>query len=315
MTVFGDFVAVLAEQHVDDVAGAEPLPGSNDARQQLLRGDRCVPRDRRAQADVAVAALGGGVLPEVLEQRAAPALRHFAPAEQRIELVAFVPLEAVVAVGLVDHASHPHHVLQSVHHPRFGRFAVTARATGLLVIRFDALRQIEVRDVSHVGFVDAHAERDGRHDHHAVFPQKAILIRRAHLGGESGVIRQRIEALVAQPRGDRIDAAPRQAIHDAGFVATRRQELEQLCARVGFHRDAVADVRPIETADEANRIGQLEAHHDLVARARVRGRGQCHPRHAGEVLLQHVEPEVVLAEVVAPLRHAVRFVDRDQRNR
>ena len=60
---------------------------------------------------------------------------------------------------------------------------------------------------------------------------------------------------------------------------------------------------------------ELEPRDDFVARAFVGRRGQRHPRHAGKVLAQYVETEVVLAEVVAPLRHAVRFVDGDQRNR
>ena len=42
-----------------------------------------------------------------------------------------------------------------------------------------------------------------------------------------------------------------------------------------------------------------------------RGRRQRHARNAREALGEVAEREVVGAEVVAPLRHAVRFVDRD----
>ena len=44
----------------------------------------------------------------------------------------------------------------------------------------------------------------------------------------------------------------------------------------------------------------------------VGGGGERDARHAGEALVQHVERQVVLAEVVAPLADAVRLVDREQ---
>ncbi len=79
----------------------------------------------------------------------------------------------------------PHDVLQAVDHPRLGRFAVATGAAGFLIVGLDALRQIEMRDEAHVGFVDAHAERDGRDDHHRVVAQKAVLIRGAFASADS----------------------------------------------------------------------------------------------------------------------------------
>ena len=46
---------------------------------------------------------------------------------------------------------------------RLGRPAVAAGAADLLVIGFEAARQVGVEDIGDVGLVDAHAEGDGRH--------------------------------------------------------------------------------------------------------------------------------------------------------
>ncbi len=59
---------------------------------------------------------------------------------------------------------------------------------------------------------------------------------------------------------------------------------------------------------------ELEPLDDLAARRRRGGRGQRHPGHAGEPTLELVQREIVLAEVVTPLRDAMRLVDCDERN-
>jgi hypothetical protein len=91
------------------------------------------------------------------------------------------------------------------------------------------------------------------------------------------------------------------------------QEGEQLRARVLLRDDGVADVRPVEAADEDARGAELETTHDVGARQRVRGGRQGDARHARVALVQHREAQVVLAEVVPPLADAMRLVDREQR--
>ena len=65
--------------------------------------------------------------------------------------------------------------------------------------------------------------------------------------------------------------------------------------------------------DEHARCVELEPRDDLLTRRQGRGRRERHARHAGEPLLQHVQTEILGAKIVAPLRYAVRFVDRDDR--
>ena len=173
-----------------------------------------------------------------------------------------------------------------------------------------------MRHEAHIGLVDAHAERD-RGDHHdAVLAQEPGLIRRAHGGVEPGVIRQRVDALGAQELGGLLDALAAQRVDDSrGPRRLRADEREQLLARFDLRVDAVLDVGPVEARDEVLRVGQLQALGDLpVSRVGCRG-GQGDARNPRELLAEVAEREVVGAEVVAPLRHAVRFVDRDHAQR
>ena len=88
------------------------------------------------------------------------------------------------------------------------------------------------------------------------------------------------------------------------------------CRRgLGLRLDAVLDVRPVEARDEVPGVGQTQALGDLPVRRLGRRRGERDARNAGELLAEVAEREVVGAEVVAPLRHAVRLVDRDDARR
>jgi hypothetical protein len=58
---------------------------------------------------------------------------------------------------------------------------------------------------------------------------------------------------------------------------------------------------------------KLEMMQDLGPRQLVCRGGERDARHAGKALAQHRELQVLRAEVVPPLRHAMRLVDGDQR--
>jgi hypothetical protein len=51
-----------------------------------------------------------------------------------------------------------------------------------------------MRHEADVGFVDAHAEGDGRDHHDAVLAQEAALVRRAGRCVQPGVVGQRVES-------------------------------------------------------------------------------------------------------------------------
>ncbi|MNN69996.1 hypothetical protein D3C81_1858250 [compost metagenome] len=83
---------------------------------------------------------------------------------------------ALVAFGVLQHLLEHHHVLQAVGHPGIRRQTVTATTTGFLVIGLKGFRQIEVRDKTHVGLVDAHAERHRRDHDQAFLIEEALLM-------------------------------------------------------------------------------------------------------------------------------------------
>jgi hypothetical protein len=92
------------------------------------------------------------------------------------------------------------------------------------------------------------------------------------------------------------------------------EEIEQLPARLGFFGNAVADVGAVEAGDEHARGAEIEPGEDFGARRGVGGGGERDARHVGKAFVQGRQAEVFRAEVVPPLRHAVRLVDGEQRD-
>jgi hypothetical protein len=160
--------------------GTEALAGSVDARERLARGFGRIPGLRRIETGIAVSA-GRAFLAEVMQQPHAPAAGALAEAEQRIELGEGHAPELLAALGLLEHAAQVHEIAQAVGHPCIRRLAVAPGAAGLLVIRFDALRQVALRDEAHVGLVDAHAEGDRGDIDLALLALEALLVARCAL--------------------------------------------------------------------------------------------------------------------------------------
>src|SRR5690606_20552606 len=130
----------------DDVPGAEALAGPIDAGQGLLRRDRPVEALDRLQAGVAVSARPVAGLAEVIEQHPAPAAGRLAVAEEGVELVALDSSLPLRRRRCLRELPQLHDVLEAVQHPGIGRQTVPARTAGLLIIGFEALRQVEVDD-------------------------------------------------------------------------------------------------------------------------------------------------------------------------
>ena len=117
--------------------------------------------------------------------------------------------------------------------------AVAAGASGFLVVALERLRQVVVHDPAHVGLVDAHAERDGGDDHLRVVANERILVVAARVRVETGVIRQRADAVALQLPGELVDALARQAVDDArAAIAARKLEQSPGTSRVSSGRTA-----------------------------------------------------------------------------
>ncbi len=304
----------MAEQDIDEMRGSKALPGAVDAGEQLLRDHGAVMHGRRRQAIIAIPA---GVrrcrLAEIAEHVRAPAAGGLGQAHQRIELTDRYALERVGGPRLVDHAPLLNDVAEAIGHPGNRGLAVAARAPGLLIVGLDALGQIEMRDEAHIWLVDAHAKRDRGNDHDAVLVDEAILVARPHTGVEAGMVWQRPDAGPHQCSRCVLDLGARQAIDDprVSRMAPRDERLElRLC--ILLVDDLVADVRAVEARHEARSAGQAQAVDDLLARQRIRGGGERDAWHVWKALREHGEPDIFRAEIMTPLRYAVRFVDREQ---
>ena len=75
---------------------------------------------------------------------------------------------------------------------------------------------------------------------------------------------------------------------------------------------AVEDIGAIERADELPRAVQRQSLDDLAPGWRIGGGGQGDPRHLRPALVEQGELAILGSKIVAPLRHAVRFVDGEQ---
>ena len=88
----------------------------------------------------------------------------------------------------------------------------------------------------------------------------------------------------------------------------------QLLLQPGTRQDAIEEVRPIERADELERLLQLQLRGDVAADAPGRRRREGVQADAGKALPQRAELPVFGTEIVAPLADAVRLVDGDVGN-
>ncbi|MNF56789.1 hypothetical protein D3C84_382900 [compost metagenome] len=167
-------------------------------------------------------------------------------------------------------------------------------------------------DETHVGLVDAHAEGNGGDHDQPFLVEEALLVMGPQVVGQACVVGQRREALLGEEGRHLLHLLARHAVDDAGVATAFGEEAQQLLARLVLGDDAVKDVRPVEAGEEALGVLQVQALDHLLAGTHVRGGGQRHARHIGEELGQLPQLQVLGAEIVAPLGHAVGFVDREQ---
>ncbi|MCY1390931.1 hypothetical protein D9M71_57560 [compost metagenome] len=126
------------------------------------------------------------------------------------------------------------------------------------------------------------------------------------------MVRQGREALLAEEHRHFIDFLARQAVDDTGITATFCEERQQLLARLLLGHDTIEDIRPVEARQEALCILQVQAVDNLFASALVGGGGQGNSRHIWKQFCELSQLQVFGAEIMAPLRDAMRLVDGEQ---
>src|SRR5881392_350935 len=166
---------------------------------------------------------------------------------------ALVPL----AVTL-EHLSPPDEIGGSIQEHTFGRQPITAGAAGFLLVVFRGARRARMDDEPDVRSVDAHPEGDCGDDDVDLLVEKRFLVAAPNLVRETSVVRQRAMALRLQPLRQRLNLSPRLAVDDAGLVLVPPENGGELIVQVAAAQHAVSEIRPIEGADEDERIVQPE---------------------------------------------------------
>ena len=87
---------------------------------------------------------------------------------------------------------------------------------------------------THIGLVDAHAERDGGHHDQPLLELEAALVILPRLHLHAGVVGQRDEAAGVEGRGDVLRLALGQTIDDAALALAGLQEAQHLLRGVFF---------------------------------------------------------------------------------
>ncbi len=208
-------------------------------------------------------------------------------------------------------------VFRTIQQRRARRLPIPPGSARFLVIRLQRAGDGVVRDHSHVGAVDAHAERVGRdHDPRAA-AHELVLRLLARIGRHPAVVEpgRGLYDLGDEPRHLlRIATCPH--VNNRGAAIERLQRLQQraeLAGRVAAVLDVKGEVRPIEPGDDVGDIIEPEQPRDVGPDPGGSGGGE-----GGGEGIAHARPrrgdvEVVGAKIVAPLRDAVRFVNGQQR--
>jgi hypothetical protein len=195
--------------------------------------------------------------------------------------------------------------------------AVAAGAARLLVVGLQSGRHLVVQHEADVRLVDAQPERIGRH-HHPVLAAHERFLRRVPLGRrQSAVVQAHGFTARRQRLVDLLRRLDRGGVDQAGSFAGLDQGHgpQQL---VGFARhllDAQVEVGPVRTGvDDAVR-GDAQLLADVAGDV-VGGRGrQRQHRRPTQALARRSDLQERGAEVVAPLRDAMRLVDDEQAHR
>ena len=200
------------------------------------------------------------------------------------------------------------------------RVAVAPRAARLLVVGLDALGDVVVDHVAHIGLVDAHAERiGGDYDGHDVRDERLLVLGALAIGHARVVAPDRDTARPERVRKvsrKLIDRLARGAVHDAALVRMCQGIIAdpgRLCLVAHLLR-AKVEIGAIEARHHRLGVMEPEHLHDVGAHA-LGGRCRKGGEHGalGKLLDELRDMQVGGPKILAPLTHAVRLVDRDER--
>ena len=303
----------LAHQNVDQIVGLELVSDVAQGFERHLERSPGIDLRFGIAAVVAVAAVVLGiVLAEIVQQRLAAAHRTLGVGNrlQQQQLADLLFGDGLALHELLEFLD----VLVTVKGQAVALAAVAAGAARLLVIAFERLGNVVVDDIAHVGFVDAHAESDRRHDHLDALHQEVVLIGGARRRIHTGMVGQRPDAIGHEQLGQLLDLLAAQAVDDAALALVLLDETDDVVVDVVLGPDFVVEVRAVERRFEDRGVGHAQILLDVelhLGRGRSRQGDQ---RRRANLVDDRPDAAVLRAEVVSPLRNAVRLVDGVERN-
>ncbi len=278
----------------------------------MRAASRAVEDLRVVGAEIAIVAGLRQRFAEIGEQGLAAAMAGLGEAQERVQPLVVGLLARHRCRALVDLGAAQADVLGAVEREGLGRRAVAPGAADLLVIGLDRLRQVGMRDIADVGLVHAHAEGDGGADDQSVLALEPGFRQSALVALQTGVVGDRGVTGLPQGAGQRLGLGPARAIDDAGAAAAGMREVEDLPTGRILGAELKVEIRPVEAVQEGLGVAPAEEPpHDLGAGLGIGGGGQRHGLDA-EARAQLADPEIIRAEVVAPLADAMGLVDGEQ---
>ena len=303
----------LAHEDIDQVVGLELVADVAQGLERHLERRPGVDLRLGVAAVVAVAAVVLGILfAKVVQQRPAAAHRTLGigdrfEQQQLADLLFGDGLALHELFELLD-------VLITIKGQAVAFAAVTAGAARLLVIAFERLGNVIVDDIAHVGFVDAHAEGDRRHDDLDALHQKVVLIGGARRRVHTGMVGQRPDAVGHEQFGEFLDLLAAQAVDDAALAFVLLDETDDVVVDIVLGPDFVVEIRTVERRLEDRSVGHAQVLLDVELHLGRGGRREGDQRRRTDLVDDRADAAVLRTEVVAPLRDAVRLVDGVERN-
>ncbi len=174
-----------------------------------------------------------------------------------------------------------------------------------------------VDHVTHVRLVDAHAERVGGHHHRRVVGDERALALSAVGRRHARMVTRGADARLQQRGVHLVGVLAGGAVHDAAVARMLQRvagDARDLALRIE-PLNAEVQVRAVEARDHLVGVAQVEQAHDVGAHARGgRGRERRHDGTARQLRDEIADGQIRRAEILAPLRHAVRLVHGDERD-
>ena len=186
--------------------------------------------------------------------------------------------------------------------------AVAAGTACLLIVALHALGDVVVDDKTDIRLVDAHAEGYGGDYHVDVLHQELVLVLRADLGIEPGVVRQGLDSVDLEELGHLLNLAAAQTVDNAGLAGMLADETDYVLVGIDLVADFVVEVGAVERRLVDHGLGNTEGLQDIALDF-----GGCSCREGdyrctADRVHDGTDAAVLRTEVVAPFGDTVRFV-------